>query len=50
MASSSNPDYDQGKMDLSYESKKKDPALDETISSYHQPKKIMKSSAMQMID
>ena len=56
MSSSSNPDYDQSKMDLTYESKKKNQALDETLStSYqpslaHQPKKILKSSAMQMID
>jgi hypothetical protein len=56
MASSSNPDYEQSKMDLTYESKKKNPALDETISSSYQPsslthpKKILKTSAMQMID
>ena len=55
MASSSNPDYEQSKMDLTYESKKINQALDETISSSYQPsnahpKKILKTSAMQMID
>ena len=42
-------------MDLTYESQKKNPALDDSLSTSHQPspaqsKKILKSSAMQMID